>query len=296
VIRLRAYAKVNLLLAVGPKRADGYHEIATVLCAISLHDVIALKARARGFALTVDGPQARGVPRTGANLVLRAARRLANELGESRGASIRLTKHVPHGAGLGGGSSDAAATLKGLLALWRRRLPRARLAELAAELGSDVPFFLGDSPAFASGRGEILRRLKPIDPPLRILVVTSDVPIPTAWAYAKYVIPKSRLTGWGRLVRLLQLRAEVVARSKVNHNFFNDLESAVIPRVPAVREAIAALRAGGTEVARMSGSGSAVFGLVASTRSLRRIAAQLSDKGHTVTVARSVRAGSRPCR
>jgi 4-diphosphocytidyl-2-C-methyl-D-erythritol kinase len=203
---------------------------------------------------------------------------------------------VPHGAGLGGGSSDAAATLRGLLRLWRRRLPRARLLELAAELGSDVPFFLGPSPALATGRGENLRRLKPITPALRILVVTSDVPIPTAWAYAKYAIPKSRLTGWKRLVRLLQLRAEVVARSKVNRNHYNDLESAVVPRVPAVREALAALRAGGTEVARMSGSGSAVFGLVASTRSLRRIAAQLSDKGLTVTVARSVRAGSRPCR
>jgi 4-diphosphocytidyl-2C-methyl-D-erythritol kinase len=91
----------------------------------------------------------------------------------------------------------------------------------------------------------------------------------------------------------VQLRTEVVARKNFSLNFFNDLESAVVPRVPAVREALAALRAGGTEVARMSGSGSAVFGLVASTRQQRRIVAQLSDKGFTVTVARSVRAGFR---
>ena len=295
-MRRRAYAKINLMLAVGPKRADGYHEIATVLCAISLHDTLSFRPRSRGFALLVDGPCARGVPRGPANLVLRAARLLAKELGETRGASIRLTKRVPHGAGLGGGSSDAAATLKGLLALWRRRLPTARLQALAAELGSDVPFFLGKSPALATGRGEILKPLAPIEPPLRILLVVSDVPIPTAWAYAKYAPVKSRLTGWNRLVRLLQLRSEVQVRSKVNLNFFNDLESAVVPRVPAVREALAALQIGGTVVARMSGSGSAVFGLVASTRSLRRIAAQLSDRGHRVTAARSVRAGSRPCR
>jgi len=295
-MRRRAYAKINLMLAVGPRRADGYHEIATILCAISLHDTLSFRLRRRGFALSVDGPCARGVPRGPANLVLRAARLLARELGETRGATIRLTKRVPHGAGLGGGSSDAAATLRGLLALWKRRLPRTRLTALAAELGSDVPFFLGSSPALATGRGEILRPLKPIAPPLRILLVVSDVPVTTAWAYAKYAPAKSRLTGWKHVVRLLQLRSEVNVRSKVHLNFYNDLESAVLPRVPAVRDALAALQAGGTEVARMSGSGSAVFGLVASTRSLRRIAAQLGDKGHTVTVARSVRAGSRPCR
>ena len=161
-MRRRAYAKINLMLAVGPRRADGYHEIATILCAISLHDTLSFRLRRRGFALSVDGPCARGVPRGPANLVLRAARLLARELGETRGATIRLTKRVPHGAGLGGGSSDAAATLRGLLALWKRRLPRSRLSALAAELGSDVPFFLGSSPALATGRGEILKPLKPI--------------------------------------------------------------------------------------------------------------------------------------
>lgn len=296
MICLRAYAKVNLSLAVGPVREDGYHEIATILSAISLHDRLAFTARRHGFSLMVSGPCARGVPRTGKNLVLRAARALARELGETRGASIRLTKNVPHGAGLGGGSSDAAATLRGLLALWKRRLPRARLLALAQALGSDVPFFLGPSPALATGRGEILTPLHAIVPPLKLIVLGSDVPIPTAWAYAKYIIPKSRLTGWKGIVRLLQLRAKVITRSKVNRNFYNDLEGAVLPRVPAVREALAALRASGADVALMSGSGSSVFGLVATTRSVRRIAAQLSDKGHTVYVARSMRAGSRPCR
>ena len=86
-MRYRAYAKINLALAVGPRRADGYHEIASVLCAISLHDVLSFRARSRGFALKVDGPYARGVPRGASNLVLRAARALAAELGETRGAT-----------------------------------------------------------------------------------------------------------------------------------------------------------------------------------------------------------------
>ena len=295
-VRICAHAKLNLRLAVGPKRRDGYHEIATLLTAISLHDTLTFAPRARGFALAVDGPEARGVPRAGANLVLQAARALQAELGVTRGATIRLTKRVPHGAGLGGGSSDAAATLRGLLGLWGRRLPRARLLAFAARLGSDVPFFLVRSPAFAHGRGEILEELPPFRPPLQLVVVVPPVRVATAWAYRQYTIPKSRLTRRRRLATLVPLRTEVVARSKVKHNFFNDLENAVLPRVPPVREALAALRAGGAIEARMTGSGSAVFGLVVAPRARERVAVQLRMQGYKVYVARSIRAGSRPCR
>jgi 4-diphosphocytidyl-2-C-methyl-D-erythritol kinase len=295
-VRIDAYAKVNLGLVVGPKRSDGYHEIATTLCAISLHDTLLLAPRARGFTLDVDGPESRGVPRTRANLVLRAAHALADALGESRGAAIRLTKRVPHGAGLGGGSSDAAATLRGLLFLWHRRVPRARLLEIAATLGSDVPFFLGASPAFASGRGERLSPLPAISPALRLLIVVPGVVVSTKWTYSQYAIPKSRLTGWKRVARLLQLRSEVIGGSKFKRIFSNDLERAVLPRTPAVREALVALRASGVKAIRMSGSGSAVFGISDNARELARAAAEVGSKGHRVYVARSVRAGSRPRR
>ncbi len=295
-VRLDAYAKVNLGLLVGPKRPDGYHEIATTLCAISLHDTLEFAPRARGFTLAVDGPEARGVPRTRANLVLRAAHALAAALGETRGAAIRLTKRVPHGAGLGGGSSDAAATLRGLALLWRRRVPRARLAEVAQSRGSDVPFFLGPSPAFATGRGEQLFPLAPIAPPLRVLILVPNVVVSTKWTYGRYVIPKSRLTGWKRMARLLQLRSEVIGGSKFKKNFSNDLETVVLPHTPAVRKALAALRASGVQAVRMSGSGSAVFGVSDSTRDLKRAAAGLGSTGLRVYVARSMRVGSRPRR
>jgi len=295
-IRLDACAKVNLGLLVGRKRPDGYHEVATTLCAISLHDTLVLTPHARGFTLAVDGPESRGVPRTRANLVLRAAHALADALGEPRGAAIRLTKRVPHGAGLGGGSSDAAATLRGLSLLWQRRMPRARLLEIAATLGSDVPFFLGTSPAFASGRGERVSPLPAIRPALRLLIVVPRVVVPTKWTYQQYVIPKSRLTGWKRMARLLQLRSEVIAGAKFKRMFSNDLERAVLPRTPVVREALVALRASGVKAVRMSGSGSAVFGISDTASTLARAAAELSSKGHRVYVARSVRAGSRPRR
>ncbi len=292
----RAYAKVNLLLAVGPKRADGYHEIATLLQTISLHDVIELSPRARGFSLAVRGPEARGVPRGRGNLVLRAARALAAALGESRGASIELTKNVPHGAGLGGGSSDAAATLLALQRLWRRRLPEKRLHAVAAALGSDIPFFLRGGTAFATGRGEVLRSVRGLRNPLRLVVVVPEVRVSTAWAYANYAIPKSRLTGFKRTVTLVQLRAVRLARTKVNRIIFNDLEGVVLRRVRAVADARRRILASGAESALMSGSGSAVFGLASAASPPRIIAARLSRNFRKVYVARSVRAGSRPCR
>jgi 4-diphosphocytidyl-2-C-methyl-D-erythritol kinase len=296
-LRLRAFAKVNLALAVGPTRPDGFHEVATVMQAVSLHDVLEFRPRARGFILAVDGPEARGVPRDGTNLVLRAARLLAAELGEPRGASIRLTKNVPHGAGLGGGSSDAAATLRGLAILWERRVSRARLQGLAARLGSDVPFFLGPGTALATGRGEILRPLPHPTPALRLVLVAPRVAVSTAWAYAHYDIQKSRLTHWKQVVNLLQLRGVLAARREVKHRLFNDLEGVVLPRVAAVRKARQALVKAGAQGVLMSGSGSAVFGLVPDVRIPPRvIAARLSRSFSRVYVARSVRAGSRVCR
>lgn len=290
-----AHAKLNLGLAVGPKRADGFHEVATALIAISLHDRVAFAPRARGFTLAVDGPEARGVPLDDSNLVLRAARALADALGERRGAAIRLTKHIPHGAGLGGGSSDAAATLRGLLALWERTLSRARLHEIAAQLGSDVPFFLGPGFAMATGRGEILR---PLAAPraLDFVVVVPDVAISTRWAYANYEIPKSRLTGFGHVATLVQLRAESYARDNVKPRLLNDLERGVRARFGAVPEALRDLRHAGARQVRMSGSGSAVFGVVPAGHSPRFVAERLRTSDSRVYVVRSVRAGSRPCR
>jgi 4-diphosphocytidyl-2-C-methyl-D-erythritol kinase len=298
MVRRCAHAKVNLGLAVGPRRADGYHEVATALLAISLHDRIEFRPRARGFVLEVDGPESAGVPLGETNLVLRAARLLAAELGESRGARLHLTKAIPQGAGLGGGSSDAASTLLGLLRLWGRRMGRSRLRALAAGLGSDVPFFLGPGFALATGRGEILR---PLPAPrrgreLRLVVVVPDRAISTAWAYANFEIPKSRLTAFGHAATLVGLRAVSFARDRVKPRLFNDLEGVVRPRVAAVPEAMASLRRAGARHVRMSGSGSAVFGLVPPELSPRVVAERLSRTHRRVYVARSVAAGSRPCR
>ena len=283
---------------MGARRPDGFHEVATALLAVTLADRLAFAPRARGFALVVDGPEARGVPADGTNLVVRAARALADALGERRGAAIGLTKRIPHGAGLGGGSSDAAATLRGLLALWGRTMPRGELAALAATLGSDVPFFLGGGFAMATGRGEIVRPLRP--PPARtaptFVVVVPDVGISTRWVYARHTIPKSRLTGLGHAATLVQLRAEAFTRQRLKTRLVNDLEHVVRPRVGPVERAFGDLRRAGLRQPRMSGSGSAVFGLVPANRPARAIAARLQEAYARVYVVRPARSGSRPCR
>ena len=181
--RLSAPAKVNLTFEALGRRADGYHEVRTVLHAVSLADEIAF-APADDLSLVVEPPvteppgngafsSAAFVPTGDANLVLRAARLLRREAGVTAGAAIRLRKRIPVAAGLGGGSSDAAAALRGLRRLWALDLDADALRELAAQLGSDVPFFVMGGAALAEGRGE---RLTPLPPAQGSVVVMAPPP------------------------------------------------------------------------------------------------------------------------
>ena len=202
-IRLEARAKLNLGLAVGPRRDDGFHELATIFQSVTLSDTLVIERRPRGFSLEVavedaslgvpgsvrtlgsvgaaaerrrrQPPAAARVPRGSANLVLRAAHRLAAAAGLARGAHFRLTKRIPAGAGLGGGSADAAAALWGLRRLYRVKISREQLLRLALELGSDVPFALHGGTALGRGRGERLTPLR-LARPFRIQSMLREGP------------------------------------------------------------------------------------------------------------------------
>ena len=155
-LRLRARAKVNLYLHVTGKRADGYHELDSLMVFPDLGDALCLE-RAAELSLEVSGPFAAALEAEGPeNLVLRAARALSALAGSGHGARLRLTKNLPIAAGIGGGSADAAAALRGLVRLWQLDLPEAKLRSLALELGADVPPCLESRPVFARGIGEIL--------------------------------------------------------------------------------------------------------------------------------------------
>ena len=268
---LHASAKVNLALEVLGKRSDGYHEVATVMHAVDLFDRLTLEA-APSISLETDDP---ALPTDGRNLIVRAGRLLRDAAGVAAGAHIRLRKRIPVAAGLGGGSSDAAATLLGLNRLWRLRWPRARLAALAVELGMDVPFFLNRGPALATGRGEHLEAL-PAGGAYALVLVNPGVGVSAREAYEQ--VPKgwrADSAGTRRLVEALGTRNPV----RVGAALTNHLEGFVASRVPAITRMKAALMAAGALGAVMSGSGPTVFGLARSLDHARQIRQRVSRAG-----------------
>lgn len=268
---LRASAKVNLALEVLGKRADGYHEIATVLQAVDLFDRIAV-VTADTLSLHTDDPD---LPTDEGNLVMRAARLLQKAAGIETGARIRLQKRIPVAAGLGGGSSDAAATLWGLSRLWKLRWPTARLQELAVELGMDVPFFLGAGRAVARGRGEQLAPL-PGGGGYALVLVNPRVPLSTREVYGR--VPtgwRAEPVGTDRVIEALRTRNV----NRVAAALTNNLEGLVEPVLPVIGRMRAALLAAGALGAIMSGSGPTVFGMARSLDHARQIRSRVSRAG-----------------
>ena len=191
-ITVSAFAKINLTLDVGSRREDGYHDIRSVMQTIALHDTLTVTRTTEqpGIQLEVSGEEAAGVPADGSNLVHRAAVRLQKLAaargvlrGHETGVSIHLEKRIPSQAGLGGGSSDAAAMLGAINSLFALGLSRQRLETLGAALGADVPFFLTGGTALVEGLGERVTPLAPLAPEWPLVIVKPPVGILTAWAY-----------------------------------------------------------------------------------------------------------------
>jgi 4-diphosphocytidyl-2-C-methyl-D-erythritol kinase len=256
-------AKVNFALEVLAKRPDGYHDVATVMQAVDLFDRLTLET-AENISLETDDP---ALPTDERNVIVRAGMLLREVSGVQAGARIQLRKRIPVAAGLGGGSSDAAATLWGLNRLWGLRWPRPRLEELAVRLGMDVPFFLTGGPALATGRGEFLKQLR-LGGGYALVLVNPRVPLSTREVYER--VPtgwRAEPTGARQLVEALRTRNPVkVAAALTNH-----LETFVAPVFPAVDRMKAALQAAGALGALMSGSGPTVFGMARSLDHARQI-------------------------
>jgi 4-diphosphocytidyl-2-C-methyl-D-erythritol kinase len=266
-VALDARAKVNLRLRIGPRGADGYHAIETIFCRISLRDRVRLRRRERGVELRVraaGGDEApEDVPRGATNLAVRAAHAFFRATGVAGGVEIELEKGIPAAAGLGGGSSDAAAVLLGLARLYDVACPPERWHALGLELGADVPFFLlGEPLAYATGRGERLAPL-PLLPPAPALVLRPRVPIATAEAYRAFDAWVARE---GRRVRPLDAAAPPAFRdwAELAPHAENDFEPALFERYPALADAKRRLLETGPLFAVLSGSGAALFAPYAS--------------------------------
>lgn len=279
---LRAPAKINLTLRVGPRLPDGYHDVRTVMQTISLFDTLTITPRRGPFALQTRTP---GVPADESNLVWRAADRLwraAGREGPPRDAHVRLTKEIPAAAGLGGGSANAAAALVGLNRVWDLRRSARDLFDLAATLGADVPFFLVGGTAMGAGRGDELYALEDIAAS-GVILIKPSFGVSTAEAYR-----------WCDDDRAAGVESRQAARRPVDLGWptgpvalVNDLEGPVAQRYPAIREMVEACYREGATAAAMTGSGSAVFGLF-SEASAARAARRLKRPDWLVLVTRTL--------
>ena len=272
-MKLLAYAKINLGLHVLARRPDGYHDLETVFHQINQCDEIEILPHAT-FEFSTESAE---VPRDSSNLCFRAASLLQQKFGVSDGASIRLKKRIPVGAGLGGGSSDGAAVLKGLTRLWNLRVEPSALHELAAELGSDVPFFLYGGTSFATGRGEQLKAFK-VRVPYWILVVTPPIHVSTAWAYSNL---KPASSGARSDLQATVLKA--MADSQSGGLLTNDFEPLVFSAYPEIRAIKDSMLHEGSHCTLLSGSGSSVFGLFADEKRARKVA-KLFPGNHTISL------------
>lgn len=301
-VRARAFAKINLTLRVaGSPRPDGRHELRTVFQSIALHDTLTCRRTDGPFGLECDDPAcAAGT----ANLVWQAAERVWAESGRRgamRGAALRLVKRIPVQAGLGGGSSDAAAALRALAALWRVRIVPDRLRAIAAALGADVPYFLDGGTALGLERGDLLFALP--DLPSRwvvLLVPPFGVSTTEAFAWWDERARGPAPTPAGREPALepeRRRRRPLVGRLPASE-LVNDLQAPVAARHPEIARLVRALEQAGAEIAAMSGSGSAVFGLFGNRAAAERAARRAAGGGDRALVTRTIggarfRAGSR---
>ncbi|MBI4653971.1 MAG: 4-(cytidine 5'-diphospho)-2-C-methyl-D-erythritol kinase [Nitrospirae bacterium] len=254
-LSLKAPAKINWFLCVLGLRDDGFHEIQSLIQKITLYDTLTFKS-AGDLSLTTS--RGIGAIPTEQNLVYKAAMLLKKECGVKRGAHINMEKHIPMCAGLGGGSSDAAATIIGLNKLWGLNLSRANTHAIAQKLGSDVPFFLNGSFAFVEGRGEKITKLKTLTS-FNILLVKPMAEISTAWAYKNLPVHfhSTRLTKSNQEVDNIKLSIDFLTAS----NLSNDLEAVAIKRFPVIADIKNRLVEEGAIFSMMSGSGPTVFGV-----------------------------------
>jgi 4-diphosphocytidyl-2-C-methyl-D-erythritol kinase len=264
-----APAKVNLYLEVLGKRPDGYHEIASLMVAVSRYDTLEFRDDASGqIVLDCDHP---GLSTGPDNLVCRAAELLRERTGCRRGARVRLVKRIPLAAGLAGGSSDAAATLAGLNRLWRLGLAPSDLATLGAEIGSDVAFFLAAPAAWCTGRGE---RVEParLGKPLYFVLACPPVGLATATVYRCLTVPAAPESG--DAMRQAAADGDVDEIGRRLHNRLQPVAEKLCPEVAALRTRLEGLGPAGQ---LMSGSGTALFALCRDHPEALRVARELRN-------------------
>lgn len=252
-LRVPAPAKINLFLHVGDKRPDGYHALQSLVAFTQVGDELALSPD-RDLRLVIQGPFAKGLSAGQDNLIIKAGQALLAHAGLERGATISLKKNLPVASGIGGGSADCAAALRGLSRLWDAKLTQDELCKIAETLGSDVPVCISCQPQWMEGRGERVTALPPL-PAMPILLVNPGVAVSTGKVFAAL---KERRGVALPLPPKFEIAADLLAYLK---DTANDMEAPACAIAPVISDVISLIAQQGAKLARMSGSGATCFGL-----------------------------------
>jgi 4-diphosphocytidyl-2-C-methyl-D-erythritol kinase len=265
-LRLKSPAKVNLRLEILKRREDGYHELRTLMQKISLCDILSVSLKKeKGISISTDHPR---LPIGRGNLVYRAAQMILKKSEYKGGLHIDIRKEIPLGAGLGGGSSNAAATLKGLDQLLEIGLPTKELMKMGLGIGADVPFFFLDGAAIAAGVGERLKKMEL--PDLSYVLINPNFEVSTRWAYQNFVLTKRHFH--------FNLQGFVKTPEGISRLLWNDLEGVVSHKYPQIEGMKKMLLSAGALGALMTGSGPTVFGLFSGKREAEKAFKNLEHK------------------
>lgn len=269
-ILVKSFAKINLSLKILGKRNDGFHEIQTIMQNVSLFDEINISISGKGLTIECTDKK---VPVDGRNFCYKAAMILAEKYKIEPNIKIHINKNIPTEAGLGGGSSNAAAVVFALNKLWDLDLNTDELASIASMTGSDTAFFLYGGKALCYGRGEIIQKLPPAASAFYI-IVKPDISVPTKWAYGE----------WDK-------RQDAVRSPQSAGSSENDLQEIVVSKYHEISDIIGELKSSGCHVAQMTGSGSAVFGIVQDIEEGKKILANMRQKYALVYLVETVDKG-----
>jgi 4-diphosphocytidyl-2-C-methyl-D-erythritol kinase len=280
-VTAHAAAKINLYLDVLGRREDGYHEIETLFQPVGLWDVLRISSAQAGIELDGTDPS---LPWDSDNLCYRAAETILQRAGVDGGVCISVEKRIPSGAGLGGGSADAAATLLGVNRLFGLDLSEGELLEIGLSIGSDVPFFIRGTPAVGRGRGELLEEIEGLKGGW-ILLVKPDITISTCWAYRNIKIGLTRLGGKAKLGQLIEGLKRFPDVELVTWNSFTQ---STIECFPEIGEIIAILENQGAILSALSGSGSACFGLFSEESLAAEVGRLFIGKGLFTRIVRPI--------
>lgn len=279
-LSLKAPAKINLYLEIAGNRPDGYHELVMVLQSIDLCDRIDLSTTGgETIRIRCDNSQ---VPQDSTNLAYKAAEIMQSKYPGFGSVDITISKNIPVGAGLAGGSTDAAAVLVGLDRLWNLGLTQAELREIGAQLGSDVPFCISGGTALAVGKGEVLSPLPDLEGLAIVLCKLRNVSISTPWAYQTFralgLLASSPMEGRDRSSQMLAAIAahDESSAVRISRLLYNDLERVVLPNHPEIAALKASLQEQESLGVLMSGSGSSVFAIASDLAQAQRIASAIA--------------------